>query len=142
MDELARNKEYHIAYVLGTDYEDRMFDIYTGLGTHSRPPFLEDIFTETTQTQALILLESVKDHPGSIQLTDKEWRDLHAGVWEDDEYSKYQVLMMASPDEMNHVVNDIQLFVHKYRLCVLMNRTRQQNSFLAKVINSPYMEVW
>lgn len=142
MDELARNKEYHLAYLLGTDYEKRMLDVYTGLGTIVRPPFLEDIFTETTQTQALILLESVRDNPAAVNLSDTEWQELHKGVWEDDEYSKYQVLMMASQDEMNHIVNDMYGFIHKYRLCTLVNRTRNQNSFMAKFIHAPYTQVW
>lgn len=142
MDELAFNKEYHLAYLLGTDFEKRMFDVYIGMGNASRPPYLEDIFIETSQMQALILLESIRDRPEVMQLTYTEWDDLHAGVWNEDYFSEMNVLTMASPKEMDHLIHDMFYYLNKFNICTLTKQNGAVNSHQARVIHSPLTEVW
>lgn len=142
MDELMRNKEYHIAYVLGTEFENRMFDVYRGMGTSERPPYIDDIFTETSQMQSLILLESIRSQPETMGLTEHEWNELHKAVWENDEFAKTNVLMMVSKNEVDNVAHDIFHYLYKYRMCTLMKQDGVLYSKQAKLLHSPYTEVW
>lgn len=142
MDELMINKEYHIAYLLGTEFETRMFDMYIGLGTSDRPPYLEDIFIETSQMQALIFLESVKNEPARMGLSSIEWKDLHREVWHNDDHAKMNVLMNVSKNELDNVAHDILLYLTKYRMSTLTRQNGALYSYQANLIHSPFKEVW
>ncbi|PGQ88238.1 hypothetical protein [Priestia megaterium] len=142
MDELMMNKEYHLAYLLGTEFERRMYDLYVGLGTAERPPFLEDIFLETTQMQALILLESVRENPGELHLSKKEWDELHIHVWHDNDMAKLHVLSKVSKEEVDNVAHDIFYYLCKYRMSVLTKRNKGNMSYQAGFMHPPIMEVW
>lgn len=142
MDELMMNKQYHLAHLLGTEFEVRMYDAYVGLATSERPPFLEDIFTETIQMQALILLESARSNPGTLNLSKHEWDELHINVWHDNDAAKLQVLDQVSPNEVDNVTYDIFYYLCKYRMSVLTKGNHSNRSDRANLIHSPYLEVW
>lgn len=142
MDELMMNKQYHLAHLLGTEFEVRMYDAYVGLATSERPPFLEDMFTETIQMQALILLESARKNPGVLNLSKHEWDELHINVWHDNDVAKLHVLDLVSPNEVDNVTYDIFYYLCKYRMSVLTKRNHSNRTDQANLIHSPYTEVW
>lgn len=142
MDELMYNKEYHLAYLLGTEFEKRMYDMYIGMGTTERPPYLEDIFIETNQMQSLLLLESIRNEPEKMHLSEQEWDELHTAVWQDDDFAKMNVLMMMSKNELDNIVHDIFHYFQKYRMCILTKQNGATNFHQAKLLHSPLTRVW
>lgn len=140
--ELTFNQEYTIAYVMGTDFEKRMYDMYIGCGTSYRPPYIEDIFTETSRLQSLLLLQSIKEQPDRLCLTEYEWGKLEQRIMEDDDEAKLDVLSRVSPHEVENVVHDILFYFNKNRLCTLRKTSKHSPVHKAEIIYSPTVRVW
>lgn len=140
MDEVGFNHKYHVAHLLGTEFDKRMWDVYTGMNNNARPPFLEDVFNESTQAQALIVLEEIRDNDGIIDVLDFDF--LYGGVWQNDEAAKQEVLeVYASQCSFKDVFNDIYTFLTHNRLSFLVGNGDNRKEH-ASLINSPVIETW
>lgn len=140
MDELTFNQKYHIAHLLGTEFDRRMWDIYSGMNCNQRPPFLEDVFNESTQAQALIVLEEIRNNDGITDVLDFDF--LYGGVWENDEAAKQEVLdSYASACSFQDVFNDIYSFLSHNRLSFLVGNGDNRKE-LSTLINTPVLQVW
>lgn len=138
MDELLLNKRYHINYLLGTDFERRLYDAYIGYSTSKRPPFIEDIFQETAQMEALLVLESVKQNPWEIGMGHDDWDSVQELVWENDGTSSLDVLAGVSNNEVDMIIRDVMRVFYKYHLSSLIGKGTGHEGF----INEPVKEVW
>ena len=138
MDELLFNKRYHINYLLETKFDKRLYDAYIGYSTSRRPPYIEDIFEETMQMQALLLLESVKENPWTAGYVEEQWEVVQESVWEDDGIAKLEVLGGYSDDEVDAIIRDILGFFYRNQLSTLTGKNTGYIAF----INAPLKEVW
>jgi hypothetical protein len=140
MNELHFNQRYHIAHLLGTEFDKRMYNVYQGMNTNTRPPFLEHIFNESTQAQALIFLEEAKQS-GNPEIHFPNFDSVYEAVWQDDCFAKAEVLMQTSSCSYEDVFNDIFTYLEHNRMSVLMgdgNYHKEQ----ARLINSPVIQIW
>lgn len=141
MDELMMNKDYHIAWMMGTkDFEKRMYDVYIGMSNPTRPPFLEDIFQESTQIQALLLMEEVKNSRTQNYLPD--FNTIYEGVWNNDEYAKSEVLHHFDANcTYEDIFHDMMRYLEINRLSVLVGDGTHFKE-RASLVNAPVMQTW
>jgi hypothetical protein len=142
MNKLLYNKHHFINYLLGTDYDRRLWDVYTGMSNIERPAYLDDILRETTQMQALLVLENVKEEPSQLLLSEEDWYLLHEKVWQDDEMAKLEVLEYAKRDHLEEVYYDILSYIEWHRLSILIRRNEWAALNQAILVNSPVTEIW
>lgn len=125
------------AYVIGTEFDKRMYNIYEGIQTHSRPPYLEDLFVQESSMQAAILLEQNKQ-----SYNEKEWNELVEAVWDDDSIAKFEVLERFKLDNASAVIDEIVHYLFFYRLPFLTRDEPLQPISQARLINPPVKAIW
>jgi hypothetical protein len=140
MDEVAFNHRYHIAHLLGTQFDKRMWDIYSGMNNNERPPFLEDVFTESAQAQALIILEELRNDDKINDVLEFDF--LYGGVWNNDEHAVREVMdVYASECSYQDIFNDIFSYLSSNRLSFLVGNGDNRKEY-ASLVNSPVIQTW
>lgn len=142
LKEITYDQEYMISYLLGTEFEKRMFDVYIGVSNHSRPPYLEEMFFAATQMQALLQLEKTRRQPGTMNLTEHQWGQMYRDVWNDCENAKMQVLSYSNVHDYEAVLNDIGAFLYRNRLSFLTRNSHYPDKQMAKIVFPPIVSVW
>lgn len=136
LTELEFNKQYHIAYILGTEFEKRMCDIYVGMNTIKRPPYLTDIFSETAQMQALLLLER---GIGDYQVLERHEEELRERVWNNDPSAIEEVLGWEADHAVyRNIYFDMCMFFDRNHMSLI----GQKGLGDIEMIHSPVMDVW
>ena len=54
MNEYQMDRQRHVEYLLGANFENLMDTMYIGHGTHLFPPFIEDVVTDLIQGQVIV----------------------------------------------------------------------------------------
>lgn len=130
------------AYILGTNFEKRMFDVYEGMQNSYRPPYLDDLLTQGTGIQAALLLEQNKNLYQGSEKDIREWNELFNQVWDDDSTAKFEVLENLSEQDQRDIINDIFVYMDYNYLSYLVREHRIQPLSQAKLIHSPAKEIW
>lgn len=129
--ELQRNREYHLNYILGTNFENRMYDIYSGMSTFKRPPFFEDMLTEVTQMEAIQVLCMAK--ASKYNYTEEQWRIWSEGVWNQDEYAKSELLNTNDLNVYEKATEDIISYLEWNRMSIIAQ---------GMLLRAPNRQVW
>lgn len=140
MNLLSLDHTYHIAHILGTEFEDRMYDIYIGMSNHKRPPFIDDILVDSADMQAMIIMETDKDTLPFASL--EEYEDYYRKVSNGDEMAKDFVLSHASHQRYMQSQSDVIRYLEQNRMCILHRTHRTTSRHHATLINPPVHNLW
>lgn len=130
------------AFILGTHFEKRMYNVYTGLQTLSRPPYLDDLLLEETSIQAALVLEKTRHLLRGDDKEIREFNELFNAVWQDDNSAKFEVLENLTADDRRDMIFDIYAFMEYNQMSYLTRDGRTQPVFSAKLVNAPSRAVW
>jgi hypothetical protein len=142
MNTLNLREDYRIAYIMGTSFEKRMFDIYSGMSNSGRPPYLDDLFSEHAGIFAAIALEKNKHLYQGNTTGKREWNELFNQVWENDDVLKFEVLQNYSDIDYRDIMYDIYLYMDRNRLSYLVRKGVYQSPLDLTMVHSPVAEVW
>lgn len=130
------------AYILGTDFDKVMFDVYQGMNTSVRPPFLDDLLNQATGIQSALLLEKNKHLYQGSDKDQREWNELVNQVWDDDSTAKFDVLENLSSRDQRDIIHDIFVYMDHYHTSYLVRESLMIPLSRAQIINPPIGSVW
>ncbi|MGE7305882.1 hypothetical protein ACQKJG_18835 [Priestia megaterium] len=138
MSEVTLLQYLYVDYVLGTKFEQRVYDAYIGVNSLKRPPFLEDIFIEIMGMEALIALDEKLCHV----MEQSEWDHMYKEVVERNEDTQIQVLEAAYGSQYPMILSDVYKYLSTNRMSFL-TREDEYGTVSKAVINyAPVVSVW
>lgn len=138
MSELLLNQYIHVEYVLGTKFEQRVYDAYIGANSLKRPPFLEDVFIEVMGMEAILALNEKLCHV----MEKSEWDHWYKEVVEQNEDTQIQVLEAAYGSQYPFILSDVYKYLSTNRMSFLTREDEYGTITKAAISYAPVVMVW
>jgi hypothetical protein len=122
------NEEQQLAYLLGSSFDKRLIDVYSGM--NGKPPFFEELVLEMAEMQAAI---SLRTNGAFSRISDQEWNELNRRVWDPDDYTKIDLLEQTG--EYNAMVTEIGMYLCRNRMSIILKNDDQ-------FLNPPVTAIW
>lgn len=135
--ELSVLEKQHVNYILGSRHEDIMCDVYTGLSTHKRPPYIEDFINEISEVCLIEILERERE-TGFATIGEERWVDYFHSIWMNND-TTMNLECVDPTHSFDAVTMSVLDYVGRNKSSVLIKVGRYNGS---NFINTPVVGTW
>lgn len=139
----TRESDYRVAYLLETNFEQRINDVYIAKQTTRRAPYFHDMLAELIDIEATIYLEKIKHNPHESPFTDDELVMLEDMIVISQDFeAACELLLSRDPRYIQQFEYDVYQYLMDKRISFVHQDFNYRHTDIIKFENDAIVDVW